>query len=228
MASPFEISQLEWARGPLLNLPSNVRAPPTATERGGVLNVVGGWVCVRQDGPERCVILDFGLPGELIELDALPNGAHRSIATLTDASLCPISREHLQSLRRAHSQFDTRLFDLVTAASARRTRRLAAIAWRTAKERVASLLLELAERARPGRGLREGEAVPLPLTQRHIAEATGQTTIHVNRMLRELREDGVCRFDRGNLIIDDLRAMSDLAGFRPAARAAEAELPAGG
>jgi hypothetical protein len=48
-----------------------------------------------------------------------------------------------------------------------------------------------------------GQAFKIPLTQRHIADATGLTSIHVNRVLRRLREGGVVEFQNGVLAVLD-------------------------
>src|SRR3546814_14715698 len=61
-------------------------------------------------------------------------------------------------------------------------------------DRVARLVLELFVRCRtqwPGNRIEE---MYLPLTQEHIGDATGLTFVHVNRILRTLRKEGVVEF----------------------------------
>ena len=54
--------------------------------------------------------------------------------------------------------------------------------------------------------------LPLPLTQEHIGDALGLTNVHVNRMLRELREEGVLVLKRGMLRLLDLPRLVEIAG----------------
>lgn len=55
----------------------------------------------------------------------------------------------------------------------------------------------------------------LPLTQKQVAETVGLTPVHVNRMLRDLRTDGLLRFQHGRAEIPDWEALASLAEFDP-------------
>jgi DNA-binding transcriptional regulator LsrR (DeoR family) len=55
----------------------------------------------------------------------------------------------------------------------------------------------------------------LPLTQIDLAECLGLTSVHVNRTLKELREQGVMEFRSGRVDISDLRALEKIAEFDP-------------
>ncbi|HTI44732.1 MAG TPA: helix-turn-helix domain-containing protein, partial [Candidatus Nitrosotalea sp.] len=48
-----------------------------------------------------------------------------------------------------------------------------------------------------------GPAYPLPLTQLHIADATGLTPVHVGRILGEMRQNGLLDQTRGRLTLHD-------------------------
>src|SRR3546814_10980328 len=71
---------------------------------------------------------------------------------------------------------------------------LTSIGRRSARERVAHLLLELFIRRRAHWQGQRIEEMHLPLTQEHIGDATGLTGAHVNRVLRDLREERVVEF----------------------------------
>lgn len=82
---------------------------------------------------------------------------------------------------------------------------------RDAKSRIAHLLCEMACRYQAEQGL--GKVVfNLPMTQAHLADATGLTPVHVNRMLQALREDGV-EFRRGTVYISDWHALVAVGDF---------------
>jgi hypothetical protein len=55
----------------------------------------------------------------------------------------------------------------------------------------------------------------LPLTQEHIGDATGLTGVHVNRVLNDLREDGIIAFRYRRLQILDPDKLVEVAGIDP-------------
>ena len=78
--------------------------------------------------------------------------------------------------------------------------------------RVAHLLCEID--ARLGAvGLSDGRRFALPLTQLDLAEACGLTSVHVNRVLRQLREDRLCTFRAGMVDILDPRGLARRGQF---------------
>jgi CRP-like cAMP-binding protein len=86
---------------------------------------------------------------------------------------------------------------------------------RDAKSRTANLFCEL--RVRLGIvGLADESGYELALTQTDLAECLGLTSVHVNRVLRELREEGIVQFRGGRVAIADLKALERVAEFDPA------------
>lgn len=53
----------------------------------------------------------------------------------------------------------------------------------------------------------------MPLTQEQIGEALGITAVHANRVIRQLRQEGILEFSRGRVTILNQQALSDLADF---------------
>ena len=83
---------------------------------------------------------------------------------------------------------------------------------RTALERVAHFLLELLVRFR-SIGLGDARSFPMPLTQELLADALGLSVPHVNRTLRQLRDDDLVRIEAHQVIVNDVEALSALADF---------------
>jgi DNA-binding transcriptional regulator LsrR (DeoR family) len=54
-----------------------------------------------------------------------------------------------------------------------------------------------------------------PLTQYHLADALGLSAVHVNRVLRQLRENGLVTFRNGKVIFDDRDRLVEFAEFDP-------------
>ncbi|WP_372806562.1 Crp/Fnr family transcriptional regulator, partial [Loktanella salsilacus] len=89
---------------------------------------------------------------------------------------------------------------------------LVGIGRRNALERTAHFLLELNARL-----MLVGQATTAgfdcPLTQYHLADALGLSAVHVNRVLRELREKGLLTFQKGQVEILDFKGLVALAEF---------------
>jgi CRP-like cAMP-binding protein len=84
---------------------------------------------------------------------------------------------------------------------------------RSAIERTAHFFMELAERLNLV-GLATEAEFKCPLSQSLLADALGLTTIHVNRVLRQLREQDLLTLKKGSVRIHDLNRLRELAGFQ--------------
>jgi CRP-like cAMP-binding protein len=83
---------------------------------------------------------------------------------------------------------------------------------RTARERVAHLLLDLAKRSQMSAAGSERFEVTMPLMLSHIGDALGLATETVCRCLGELKRAGILAFGAGRLRILDIQGLSDLVG----------------
>ena len=92
---------------------------------------------------------------------------------------------------------------------------LTSIGRRSARERVAHLLLELFTRYRAQWPGNRSEEMVLPLTQEQIGDATGLTFVHVNRVLSALRKEGIVQFHYRRLRILDPDRLIEVAGVDP-------------
>lgn len=86
---------------------------------------------------------------------------------------------------------------------------------RRAEARVAHLLCELAWRL-DAVGLALKEIYLLPITQQDLGDATGLSAVHVNRVLRRLRDEGLIELKGGRMSIPDPAHLERLADFSPA------------
>jgi CRP-like cAMP-binding protein len=83
---------------------------------------------------------------------------------------------------------------------------------REAYARIAHLFCELFIRLRAV-GLNDGESYAMPITQTELADATGLSTVHVNRTMQELRRDGLIRTEGGSVIIEDWDGLRQAGEF---------------
>jgi CRP-like cAMP-binding protein len=158
-------------------------------------------------------IVDFVLPGDIFALQAcLFKNSLYSIAAVTPALLSVIMFDKIDEV----FERDPKLFKLIFRSAACEAARLAEhlidAARRSAYERVSHLLLELFIRLKTV-GLTDGMSFHMPLTQELIGDALGLTTIHVNRMLRLLRENHLIEIDGKQVTILDFEALSLLCDF---------------
>ena len=174
-------------------------------------------------------IMRFHLRGDLLSLPSLAfSRAPETVTAVTDVVLCPFSRERLAALMSEHPRLASLLLALTVADRVALADRLASIGRTSARARVASLFCELASRLRVMEEA-AGDVVAMPLTQEEIGDATGLTAVHVNRMVRQLADDGIIeRIGGGQLRIrDSERLCADAAyvdrdlseiGWLPSAR----------
>lgn len=83
---------------------------------------------------------------------------------------------------------------------------------RSAEERMAHFLLELGARLNLV-GMGDKTGFDCPLTQYHLADTLGLSAVHVNRILRHLREEGLVTFQKGRVTFDDFERLVTLAAF---------------
>ena len=170
-----------------------------------------GWVArSRQlcDG-ERQIIVTF-LPNDIfgvksIFLEKQPD----SVVALSDATVSSVDRRTARDL--AARDPDVALYLMFQLGEdERRLHNWVTALGRPALERIAFMLLEL--RGRLDRlGLLNGDGFRLPMTQQDMGDSAGLSFVHVNRTLREMRERGILRIDRGVVHIEDLAKLRDLA-----------------
>jgi hypothetical protein len=72
--------------------------------------------------------------------------------------------------------------------------------------------LELAARLREV-GLGDKRGYACPLTQYQLADALGLSAVHVNRVLREMRDAGMMTFQKGQVSFDDFDRLVAFADF---------------
>ena len=65
-------------------------------------------------------------------------------------------------------------------------------------------------------GRSDGARFALPMTQADLGEACGITSVHMNRMLRELKDRDLLAIHRHDVEIRDLRGLARLGEFDPA------------
>jgi CRP/FNR family transcriptional regulator len=182
-----------------------------------VYNLASGWMILYdllENGQRQ--ILHFAMPGAVLGFHPT-RGPVRTygVQALTDAVVCGVPRRAIEPLVQQHPEIGLRLLALVARDLSLAFDHLTSIGKQSARERVAHLLLELFVRYRAQWPGSRTEEMLLPVTQEHIADATGLTSVHVNRVLRDLRLEGILQFHYRRLRILDPDTLIDVAGTDP-------------
>jgi len=144
-------------------------------------------------------ILRFHFQGDILGLPLLAFAdSPETVTAVTDVVLAPFSREKLAQLIADHPRLGALILGLSVAERVALADRLASIGRTSARARVGSLICEMVARLRRLGAVGEDGYVQLPLTQEDIGDATGLTSVHVNRMLRALVDDGIIARNGGN------------------------------
>lgn len=146
-------------------------------------------------------ILRFLFPGDMLGMSSVIYlEAPETLCALSDCVVSPFDRSVLSALFVDHPRLAALVLVYSKIERVALTDRLAALGRTSAKARVAALLLDLRNRLR-ATDKAVSNAFALGLTQEEIGDATGLTAVHVNRMLRQLEEDGLIRREMGRVTL---------------------------
>src|SRR6201997_4007614 len=158
-------------------------------------------------------VLNVALPGDFIGFPGcFFECALYSVSALTNTVLSAISHVRLVSLFETCPRLATKIFWSFACEAAMYTEHLIDLGRRSALERVAHFMLELLTRLKII-GLADERSFRMPLTQELIADALGLSVPHVNRTIRQLRDDELVSIEGSIVTIKDVEALSALADF---------------
>ena len=161
-------------------------------------------------------ILSFLLPGDIVSTTLLfePRGRHL-VEAITDVRYRVFRRSEMKTAVFTHPDLLEKFSKAWIEEKYRADQLIVDLGRRTADERIARLVLNLVERL-VKRGMACGGPVELdfPLRQRHIADATGLTPVHVSKVLSEFRRSGLIKLSERSLTILDLTGFRRIANMR--------------
>jgi len=160
-------------------------------------------------------IMAFSLPGDIpdllsLHLDVMDN----SLGTLTPCKVGFIQHEILRNLSTRFPQIASAFWrDTLIDASIFREWVLN-IGQREAYSRLAHLLCEFIVRSRAV-GLGNGSTYYIPMTQTELGDAMGISTVHANRVIQQLRSDGLVSWSGTKLTVRDWNGLKSAGDFDP-------------
>ena len=178
----------------------------------GVPMLSEGWAARVSRLPDgRRQILSFVLPGDFVSISTVfSEKLLYFVEAVTPVRCIYYDRDDFSRQMMADPHVFAALVKLLLAEKERAYQLAVDLGRRDATERIARLLLHLKSRLEM-RGLVVDGAFDLPLRQQHIADATGLTSVHVNRVFCTLRQDGLVDVRDGRLKILDLPALNERA-----------------
>ena len=166
---------------------------------------------VTGDGSRQ--IIAVCIPGDAIDLQNMfLDVSDHAVQLLTQARVADVPREALQELVLTRPAIGTAIIQLTLVEASILREWVVNVGRRDARARIAHILCEFAVRLE-ARGLTMDQGFELPMTQEQLADATGLTSVHVNRVLKSLEADGLIARKRRHIHFDDWRRLQDAGDF---------------
>jgi CRP/FNR family transcriptional regulator, anaerobic regulatory protein len=184
-----------------------------AVQRGDVLyRLQAGWAYrFRELSDRHRAITDIYLPGDIMGFDsALCGKLPANVTTLTTAVIEVVNTEGGIGELMAVQPTGLYIAWLLNEQQCRMEALRAATACLDARGRLAAMVLDFHARLN-AQGLITNATFSLPLTQHHIGSYLGLTVVHVNRVIRSLRDDAVVNIEKHCVTLLNLRALTGLA-----------------
>lgn len=195
-------------------LPAGFHLIREGDEPDPVFVIMDGWACgykMLPDGGRQ--IISFLLPGDFCDIHiAVLEAIDHNIMTLTKARVASLPRAQMEALIQSRPVLTQAFWwsQLVDQSILRAW--IVSMGRRKSVERVAHLMCELYIRMR-NIGLATDDTCKMPLTQIMLADALGLTPVHINRVLKTLKDADVMELNRGSLNIIDPAKLAEIAGF---------------
>lgn len=158
-------------------------------------------------------IVSLHIPGDFVDLQgALLNLSDHNVEALSRCELATVARADIRALVCARPTVALAMWvdTLIDASLAREW--VVNVGRRDALSRIAHVLCELARRLQVA-GLAGADHFEMPMNQEQLADATGLTSVHVNRTLRDLDRTGMIGRVHRSVQIKDWKGLRELADF---------------
>lgn len=159
-------------------------------------------------------IFSFHIPGDIPDLQSLYlERMDHSLAALTNSTVAYIPHRSLYHLFATHPRVAGFFWREALIDSSIFREWISNIGRRSAPSRIAHVICELYVRFRTI-GVVVELTMPFPFTQTVLADAQGMSTVHVNRIMQDLRSAKLIRVGRKELTILDWPGLVELADFQ--------------
>lgn len=163
--------------------------------------LLSGWACYQRIAKSgRRQIFAFALPGDFIACWPERRRLQADIVAITPLLMLKAGALCWEAQRDRCGALAEMLREMDLRHVAHLYRHIQRLGGQHAVERVYDLLWELHSRMDCG-FLRSGADPLFPLTQETLADALGMTSVHINRVLQQMRREGLISLKRGHLTV---------------------------
>ena len=172
-----------------------------------LFTLFSGWAIRHKTLPDGSrQILNILLPGDLLGLQAsLLDAAEHSIEALTEVEVCVFPRRKIWHLFERMPQLAYELAWLGAREECMVDENLASIGQRSARERMAALLVGLYRRCEHLDMVDADGSFHFPLTRQHLADTLGLSLVHTIKTWSHLRRMGMFHHVNGRMTIHEAR-----------------------
>ncbi|WP_299819283.1 Crp/Fnr family transcriptional regulator [uncultured Jannaschia sp.] len=175
--------------------------------------MIGRHVASAGEGATQLVALQ--VPGDFVDLHGFPIGTlDHEVRAVSDVRMAVFPHAALAELVRTDPGLTIALWGMTIIDAAIHRYWSFRIGALRGMARVANFLAEMDIRLRQANAVIRS-SFDLPLTQAQIGAACGMTSVHVNRVLRDLRETGCCVMRNRRVSIHDRDALQRIGQFDP-------------
>jgi CRP-like cAMP-binding protein len=168
---------------------------------------------VLPDGQRQ--IMAYLVPGDMCDMHGSILGTmDHSIGTLTPCRVAYIPQSTVEELTLRNPRINRALWWTTLVDEGTLREWLVTMGRREADQQMAHLFCELLLRLQTV-GLATENGFELPVTQDELADTLGLSAVHVNRVLQQLRKDGLISLVGKRLTIHDVERLKALAEFDP-------------
>lgn len=165
------------------------------------------------DGKRHLVAVH--VPGDFVDLHAYAlKKLDHDVGALTAVKVAIFPHAALERVQALDDRLTRRLWFMTLLDAAMHRHWIFRLASLNATERVAHFLCEMNARLL-AIGASDGARFTLPMTQSDLGEVCGLTNVHVSRVLRDLRDAGLCQLRSSRVHLVDLKGLVARARFDP-------------
>jgi CRP-like cAMP-binding protein len=212
--SAAEVDVLETSVGALLNFPArhDIVRHGDRVERSMLL--VDGYICRYMDGLDGGrQLVALHVPGDFVDLHGYPlRELDHDVATLTACTVATYPHDVVERMVIDYPNLGRLLWFSTLLDAAMHREWIFRLGRLGASGRIAHFFAEIGRRLEMV-GLSDGKKFALPMQQADLASACGITSVHANRVLRELRQRSVVSFAAGKVVVHDLAQLHSIAEF---------------
>jgi CRP-like cAMP-binding protein len=178
--------------------------------------IVSGFAIRHKHSPDgRRQITAVHIPGDFADLHSfLLKKIDDGVGALTACTVAKVPHSDLKEITKKYPYLTRVLWQTTLVDGAVHRAWMTTLGRMEARERLAHFFCEMRDRL-DAASLMKDDSYELPVTQEELGDAFGMSTVHVNRVLQDLRGEGLITSRGKTVIINDLERLQQEAQYNP-------------